>query len=73
MPKRPPKCRIAEIARTFSELRALPPKLAGKRCSSAITDSAVLFYHLSVSVGMLLGLLGCCWNAQMVVFPTNLH
>ena len=32
-PKRPPKCRTAEIACTISEMHAVPPKLAGKTCS----------------------------------------
>ena len=30
IPERPPKWRTAEIACTFPELHALPPKLAGK-------------------------------------------
>ena len=33
MPEPPPKYRTAEIACTFSELHALPPKLAGKNVS----------------------------------------
>ena len=31
-PDRPPNCRTAEVACTFSEMHALSPKLAGKRC-----------------------------------------
>ena len=34
MPDRPPNCRTAEIACTVSEMHALSPKLAGKRCKS---------------------------------------
>ena len=37
MPERPPKCRTAEIACTISELHALSPKLAGKRCTGPIS------------------------------------
>ena len=38
MPDRsgPPNCRTAEIACTISEIHALSPKLAGKRCISVI-------------------------------------
>ena len=32
MPDRLPNCRTAEIACTVSEMHALSPKLAGKRC-----------------------------------------
>ena len=33
MPDGPPNCRTAEIAYTISEMHALSPKLARKRCS----------------------------------------
>ena len=52
MPERPPNCRIAEIDTvcTISEMHALSPKLAGKRCIHARLSGSAL--HLRSSYTM---------------------
>ena len=43
MPDRPPNCRTAEIACTISEMHALSPKLAGKKCIYVLITYSSVF------------------------------
>ena len=50
MPDRPPNCRTAEIACAISEMHALSPNLAGKRCTNEEISFFVKAYILTNSM-----------------------